>query len=83
MRTSTVLRWIHIGIGLVLSYYFMFKPDDGWSDGFENFVATVVISLVAWTGIIKWQLPRIRRWRRRWQARGATEGAVQTADAET
>jgi hypothetical protein len=65
VKTSTALRWIHLALGLVLSYYFMFKPADGWSPAFETFVASFVMAAVAWTGIIKWQLPRLRRWWRR------------------
>jgi len=29
-----------------------------------NFVATAVLGIVFWTGIIKWQLPRIKKWNR-------------------
>ena len=67
-RSATVLRWVHLLAGLFISYYFIFKPDGGWSDGFELFVGQVVVNFVAWTGIIKWQLPRLRRWRARRRA---------------
>jgi hypothetical protein len=30
-----------------------------------------VIAVVFWTGVIKWQLPRISRWRQRNQTRRA------------
>jgi len=40
-RSATVLRWIHLLAGLILSYYFLFKPEGGWSDGFESFVGHV------------------------------------------
>ena len=71
-RSATVLRWVHLLAGLFISYYFIFKPDGGWSDGFELFVGQVVVTFVAWTGIIKWQLPRLRRWRARRRA-GSTD----------
>lgn len=64
-RTSTALRWIHVVAGVLISYYFLFKPDGGWSDGFELFMAQALVPFVAWTGIIRWQLPRYRRWRTR------------------
>ncbi|MCC5954334.1 MAG: hypothetical protein JJU45_20015 [Acidimicrobiia bacterium] len=77
MRANTALRWVHLGFGLVLSYYFLFKPPDGWSDSFENFVSGMVMTVVAWTGIIKWQLPHLRRW---WRKRRADPQQVGAAD---
>ena len=72
-RSATVLRWLHLLTGMLISYYFLFKPEGGWSDGFELFVGQFVVAFVAWTGIIRWQLPRLRRWRAGRRARaGAT-----------
>ena len=67
-RSSTVLRWIHLLAGLLISVYFLFMPDGGWPPAFETFVGQFVVALVAWTGIIRWQLPRYRRWRARRRA---------------
>jgi hypothetical protein len=64
-RTATVLRWVHLLSALLISYYFMFKPDGGWPDSFELFMAQNLVPFVAWTGLLKWQLPRLRRWRAR------------------
>ncbi|MDP7043864.1 MAG: hypothetical protein QF807_07605 [Candidatus Thalassarchaeaceae archaeon] len=67
---NTVLRWIHLGFGFGISFYFgaiTFSGDTGyWNDRPEvtNFVATAVLGIVFWTGIIKWQLPRIKKWNR-------------------
>jgi hypothetical protein len=72
---NSILRWVHLLSGLLISAYFLFMPDDGWSDGVNNAMQFGVVSFVAWTGIIKWQLPRIRRWSRRRSA-GRAEAAV-------
>lgn len=72
-RSATVLRWVHLLAGLFISQDVIFEPDGGWSDGFELFVGQVVATLVAWTGIIKWQLPRLRRWRARRRAGSSDE----------
>lgn len=73
-RSATVLRWLHLLTGLLISYYFIFKPEGGWSDGFEVFVGQFVVAFVAWTGIIRWQLPRLRRWRARRRAHAGATG---------
>ena len=70
-RTATALRWVHLIAGTIISVYFLFKPDGGWPDGFEVFMAQVLVPFVAWTGIIRWQLPRYRRWRARRRADAA------------
>ena len=67
-RSSTVLRWVHLLAGLLISVYFLFMPDGGWPPAFESFVGQIVVAFVAWTGIIRWQLPRYRRWRARRRA---------------
>ncbi len=40
-----------------------------WDDnpGFTMFVGQAVMAVVFWTGIIKWQLPRIKKWNRKRQ----------------
>lgn len=60
-----MLRWLHLLTGMLASNSFLFEPEGGWSDGFELFVGQFVLAFVAWTGIIRWQLPRLRRWRAR------------------
>lgn len=62
MRTSTWLRWVHFIVGLSISFYFFAMPSEGWSDGFNNLMK-VAVGFVFWTGVIRWQLPRYRRWR--------------------
>ncbi len=69
-RTSTVLRWIHFLFGLSISGYFLLMPADGWSDTVNGVYRTGIIGIVFWTGVIRWQLPRLRRWRAQ-RARGA------------
>lgn len=73
-KTSTALRWIHFLFGLAISGYFMLMPDDGWFDTVNTAYTFGVMSIVFWTGVIRWQLPRIRRWR-------ATRARAQTARA--
>jgi hypothetical protein len=75
-KTSTTLRWIHFLFGLSISGYFLLMPDSGWSDTVNTVYTFGVISIVFWTGVIRWQLPRIRRWRAR-QLRAA---AAHTSD---
>jgi len=67
-RTATVLRWVHLLSGMLLSAYFLFMPDEGWSDTVNTVMGQGVVALVAWTGVIRWQLPRYRRWRARRRA---------------
>lgn len=71
IRTSTALRWIHFAFGLSISGYFMLMPDGGWSDTVNSVYTFGVVSILFWTGVIRWQLPRIRRWRAT-RARAAT-----------
>jgi hypothetical protein len=77
--TATTLRWVHLMAGLLISVYFMFKPTGGWPDGFESFMANVLVPFVAWTGIIRWQLPRYRRWRAKRRAESLQTPAPGTA----
>jgi len=32
MRANTVLRWVHLLFGLLISAYFLLIPDGGWPD---------------------------------------------------
>ncbi|MDX1659848.1 MAG: hypothetical protein R3343_13590 [Nitriliruptorales bacterium] len=74
-KTSTTLRWIHFAFGLAISGYFFLMPDGGWSDTVNSVYTFGVISVVFWTGVIRWQLPRIRRWRaQRARAAGPSAG---------
>jgi len=67
---NTILRWVHLGFGMIISVYFAritFTGDvNAWDDnpGFTMFVGQTVVAIVFWTGIIKWQLPRIKKWNR-------------------
>ena len=76
MRWSSILRWAHFLAGMLISVYFMFKPSDGWPAWYENLMTFGVVGFVFWTGVIRWQLPRIRRFFRK--RRGARE-ALQEA----
>ena len=64
MNWNKTLRWAHFLVALSITYYFFFMPSDGWSDGVNNFYKFGVVSFVFWTGVIRWNLPRIRRWRK-------------------
>lgn len=78
---NTGLRWFHITVGLMISAYFWpltTAPGDPdyWTnhvngDLYTNLVGNVVLLLVFWSGIAKWQLPRIRRWIRKAKDRRA------------
>jgi hypothetical protein len=59
------LRWAHFVVGLVISFYLFLMPADGWSDGFNNVMGFGAVGFVLWTGVLRWQLPRIRRWGKR------------------
>ena len=67
---NNILRWIHLMFGFCFSIYFgaiTFNNDvNFWDD--EPWVTmamgTVGFGIVFWTGIIKWQLPRIKKWNR-------------------
>jgi hypothetical protein len=76
MRSSTVLRWVHLLFGLMISVYFLFMPDGGWPDWVTTAVGNGVVGIVAWNGIARWQLPRLRRWRARRRRVMASEAPV-------
>jgi hypothetical protein len=59
---NVILRWVHFAAGISISLYFFLLPADGYSDTVNNIYKFGVIGFVFWTGVIKWQLPRIRRW---------------------
>ena len=65
MNWSKILRWTHFLAGLSISYYFLAMPSDGWSNGVNNLYKFGIVSFVFWTGVIRWNLPRIRRWSKR------------------
>lgn len=62
---NSILRWVHFLAGLLISGYFFLLPADGYSDTVNNVYKFGVITFVFWTGVIKWQLPRIRRWNKK------------------
>ena len=59
---NKILLWTHFLAGLSLSFYFLAMPADGWSDGVNNIYKFGIVGFVFWTGVIRWNLPRIRRW---------------------
>ena len=67
---NTILRWIHLIFGMMISAYFARITFTGnvnaWED--QEWVTMLmgqgVLAIVLWTGIIKWQLPRINKWNR-------------------
>ena len=63
---NTILRWIHLLFASMISIYFARITIFGetWSDEETMFVGQIVMMVVFWTGIIKWQLPRIKKWNR-------------------
>ena len=65
---NKILRWSHFLVGLSITYYFFFMPNEGWSDGVNNLYKFGIVSFLFWTGIIRWNLPRIRRWSKGRQA---------------
>lgn len=68
MNWNKILLWAHFLVGLSISYYFLAMPEDGWSDGVNTLYKFGIVSFVFWTGIIRWNLPRIRRWTKRRKA---------------
>ena len=58
--------------GVAISFYFLAMPADGWSDSVNNVYKFGVVGFAFWTGIIMWNLPRIRRW---WKGRKAVPAA--------
>ena len=69
---NVTLRWLHFLAGLAISGYFFLLPAEGYSATVNNVYKFGVVGFVFWTGVIKWQLPRIRRWMK--SRRAATAG---------
>ncbi len=67
---NTILRWVHLIFGTCFTIYFgaiTFNRDiNFWDDKpwVTMTMGTVVLAVTFWTGIIKWQLPKIRKWNR-------------------
>ena len=68
---NTILRWVHLIFGMMISVYFAritFTGDvNAWDENPEitMLMGQAVMAIVFWTGIIKWQLPRIKKWQRK------------------
>jgi hypothetical protein len=62
VKTATWLRWVHFIAGIAVSQYIFLMPEDGWSSG-VNSAMKGIVAFVFWTGVIRWQLPRYRRWK--------------------
>ena len=64
---NTILRWVHLLFAMMISIYFgritMFG--ETWSHEVTMIVGQIVMAIVFWTGILKWQLPRIKKWGRK------------------
>ena len=71
VKTSSWLRLVHFLAGLSISFSIFFMPDDGWSNAYNNIMKFGVVGFVFWTGVIRWNLPRIRRWRAKQRAQAA------------
>ncbi len=65
MNWNKTLRWSHFLVGLSVTFYFFTMPEDGWSDTVNNIYQFGIVSFLFWTGVIRWNLPRIRRWSKR------------------
>ena len=65
MNWNKTLRWAHFLVGLSITAYFFTMPDDGWSDTVNNVYKFGIVSFLFWTGVIRWNLPRIRQWANR------------------
>ena len=67
---NTILRWVHLIFGIMISAYFARITFTGnvnaWDDQewVTMLVGQGVLAIVFWTGIIKWQLPLIKKWNR-------------------
>lgn len=64
LKWNNILRWIHLIAGMIISVYFfaIVQFDHEWEPWVTDMVGQLVIAIVFWTGIIKWQLPRIKKW---------------------
>jgi len=56
-----------------MSVYIAFEPSSGWDPALETAVKNALMPFLAWTGIIRWQLPRYRAWRARRRGAVAAE----------
>ena len=62
MNWNEGLRWIHFLFGLSTSGYFFLMPADGRSDTVNTVYKFGIVSIVFWTGVIRWNLPNTHRW---------------------
>lgn len=60
---NKILFWFHFSGGISISAYFFLLPAEGYSDTVNSIYKYGVIIFVFWTGFIRWNLPRISRWR--------------------
>ncbi|MDC3278428.1 hypothetical protein OAV06_03755 [Acidimicrobiia bacterium] len=63
---NSILRWVHLFFGGAINGYFFYTVVLG-NTATEMMVNLVMLSggLAFWTGLAKWQLPRIRKWRKK------------------
>jgi len=63
---NSILRYIHLLFGGAINVYFFYTVVLG-NTATEMMVNLVMLSggLAFWTGLAKWQLPRIRKWRKK------------------
>lgn len=67
---NTILRWVHLTFGMMVSIYFARITFTGNVDAWDAdpwvtmLVGQAIMAIVFWTGVIKWQLPRIKKWNR-------------------
>lgn len=66
MNWNSILRWVHLFFGVAINGYFFYTVVLG-NTATEMMVNLVMLSggLAFWTGLAKWQLPRIRKWRKK------------------
>ncbi len=65
MNWNKGLRQIHVLAGLSISGCFFLMPADGWSYTVNTAYRFGIVSIVFWTGVIRWNLPNVRRWSKR------------------
>lgn len=62
-----IQRSVHLATALVLLAY-LYTPLN--TNGvFDVMIRAIVIPLLILSGVVMWQMPRIRRWRRTWSER--------------
>jgi hypothetical protein len=66
MNWNSILRWVHLFFGVSINGYFFYTVVLG-NTATEMMLNLVMLSggLAFWTGLAKWQLPRIRKWRKK------------------